>query len=202
MGDTDTLNRNRLGTLMVVLVVAAAFGPYIGGTSIRTEQAVIYGLLLLILPFTFLSMYIPLWGVRLGIFWVAYLCASAIAVGFIPTDQPTSPPGSLLAGIDNLLLPIALTLLVWTAAHRAAAPRLLLLAAKLTGPAMAANGVLAILMTRIDLAGLLRSFVAPGAGDHTVAAAAAQLGRVSGVFGQPAEAGLAYGLGGLAICFV
>ena len=57
-------------------------------------------------------------------------------------------------------------------------------------------------MTRVDLAPYLRQFWAAGDAGFTVAANAASMGRVSGVFNQPAEAGLAYGIAGLAACYV
>lgn len=192
----------RLGTVVVVTVVIAVFGPYVASGSIRTEQAAIYGLLLALLPFRLRKLHVPRYGAELTFAWAAYA-----AIGIIGAHSATDLisrwlPGSTLAGIDNLLLPAATMLLVWTAVPKDTAPVVLNLAAKVIAYATAANGVLAILMTQFDLSIFLRPFVAPEGDTSTVAERAAQLGRVAGVFGQPAEAGLAYGIGGLAACYV
>jgi hypothetical protein len=202
LNPTVQIPANPLGRLVVVAVVVAAFGPYVAVTSVRTEQAAIYGLLLLILPFTLLSMRPPIQGLRLIISWVAYLLAALIAVVIPPLQRTSWLPGSPISGLDNLLLPLALMVLIFAAVKRAAAPGLLLFAGKLIALAVALNGVLAVVMTRVDLSALLRPFVAPAGATSTVAERAAELGRVAGVFGQPAEAGLAYGLAGLAACYV
>lgn len=194
--------RARLGTFVVVTVIAAAFGPYIVGTSVRSEQAVIYGTLIVLLPFTLPRLSIPKFGGLICLVWAAY--AAVGLMGALNSDDIISrwPVGSIPAGIDNLVLPMATMLLIWLAVPRSAAAELLSLAGRLIAYATAANGVLAAVMTQIDLSALMRPFVAPGETGSTVAERAAELGRVAGIFGQPAEAGLAYGIGGLAACYV
>lgn len=188
----------RFAAVVVALIVFGAFGPYLSG-GLRTEQAVIYGLLLVVLPFNVLTMHVPKWGVRIGATWLIYILAAAVGVAFPIIGAPA---GSELAGLDNLLLPVAAMVLVWAAARPWNAATLLPWAAKLIAWCMAVNGALALLQTSVNISGILRPFA--GASDivQTTAANAAILGRYTGVFNQPAEAGLAYGVAGLAACYV
>lgn len=187
----------RFAAFVVALVVLSAFGPYVAG-GLRTEQAVIYGLLLVALPFNALPMHVPVWGVRIGSTWLVLILAAVAGVAFPIIGAPT---GGELAGLDNLVLPLAVMLLTWAAARPRNAATLLPWAAKLIPWCMAANGALAIIQTSVNISGLLRPFA--GASDivQTTAANAAILGRYTGVFNQPAEAGLAYGIAGLAACY-
>lgn len=187
----------RFAAAVVVLVVFGAFGPYISG-GMRTEQAVIYGLLLLVLPFNLLSMRVPVWGVRVGGVWLIYLLGALVGVALPVIGVPA---GGELAGLDNLLLPLALMVLVWAAARPWNAALLLRLAAKLIAACMALNGLVAMLQTSMNLTGILRPFAGSSELVQTTAANAAVLGRYTGVFNQPAEAGLAYAVAGLAACY-
>lgn len=188
----------RFAAAVVALVILGAFGPYLTG-GLRTEQAVIYGLLLVSLPFRLLSMRVPAWGVRIGVAWLAYALAAVVGVALPVVGTPLR--GAELAGLDNLLLPIAVMILIWSTARSWNAAALLPWASKLIAACMALNGALAILQTSVRMTDVLRPFV--GASDlvHTTAGNAALLGRYMGVFNQPAEAGLAYGVAGLAACY-
>lgn len=61
---------------------------------------------------------------------------------------------------------------------------------------MAIDGLLAIFGTQLDLTPLLRGFWSGGE-VVTTAERANEMGRLSGVFNQTAEAGVAYGIAGL-----
>ena len=190
-----------MGKFAVVAVVLAAFGPYIIG-GLRTEQVVVYGLLMLALPLAWPRVRTTPLAALIFVTWFAYALVAVIGA-VAPTGYASIfERGSVLSGVDNVVGPLAVMLLVWGTVRPAAASGLLNTASRLIAVAMAVNGILAIAMTRVDLAPYLRRFWAVGSDGFTVAANAATLGRVSGVFNQPAEAGLAYGIAGLAACYV
>lgn len=199
--DEAEVTRNPLGKFVVVAVVLAAFGPYLIG-GLRWEQVAIYGLLLLALPLTWPRARATPLAVRIFATWMVYALVALIGAVAPSGAASIFPRGAALAGIDNVMGPLAVMLLVWATVRADAASGLLRTASKLMAMAMAINGVLAVVMTRIDLGFYLRRFWATAGDQVTVAENAAALGRVTGVFNQPAEAGLAYGVAGLAACYV
>ncbi|MEA5121846.1 MAG: hypothetical protein VB040_11355 [Propionibacterium sp.] len=121
-----------------------------------------------------------------------------LVVGTVATffsAQPLGPwvPGSLLAGLDNFLLPLAVMLIIRTfdadsvefTLRRATLVLLL---------GMSANAILSVLQSQGVMASYLRPFWSSSASASTVAERAETMGRFSGLFNQPAEAGLAYSL--------
>lgn len=182
----------RFPLFVVGFLTLAAFGPYVTG-SIRTEQLAVYGVTAILLPLTFVLIrpYLPLLLAWVGLIVVALL-------GLIPPTAHSSihPPASMSSGIDNLVLPLAVMLLLWSVVPVAAAGPALRVVAALTAWGAALNGVLSIIGTRTDLSPYLRFFWGASGGE-TTAERAAQLGRLSGVFNQPAEAGVVYGIAGL-----
>lgn len=183
---------------VVTTVALASFGPYMVG-SIRTEQAVVYGLMLLSFPLI-LTRFNPNGGLRFLIPWSAYVVISTLGV-LLPSAGAPYESGNLLGGLDNLLAPLAVMLLIWSVVPQHDAERLLLRFCKVVAVAMAANGALAIASTFVDLTAALRPFWATGDELSTTADLAAQMGRYSGIFNQPAEAGALYGIGGIAAIY-
>lgn len=182
---------------MIVLAVAT-FGPYLVG-SIRTEQIVIYGLLVLTLPFA-LPRLQTRGGLRLLVPWSLYVLVASLSLLPGPTPIAPYPAGSLLAGYDNVLLPIAILLLVWSLVPAERALDALRTFGAAIALCAAGNGVLAIVGIVVDLSPVLRPF---WTGDgSSVADLAAELGRLGGVFNQPVEAGIVYGIGGLCAVYV
>jgi hypothetical protein len=194
---------DRFVNLAVVALVASAFGPYLIG-GVRTDQAVAYPLavsVVLFAPWTWLRWRPTVIATNLFIIWAGYLIAAAS--GLLGVVAVASwPPGSLFAGLDNLLLPFMVMALVWLLVTPERRDRMLNVACKTLAWCTAANGIIAAVNTRVDLAPFLRPFWAGAGGDgSTVAERAAALGRYSGVFNQPAEAGLMYGLAGLGLLY-
>lgn len=176
---------------MVGMITAAAFGPYLVG-SIRTEQMVVYGAAVSLLPLTFnrIRPYFPVIIPWLGLVLVA-------AMGMVPpTAHGPHNAGNPTSTIDNLALPIVVMLLIWATVPKPMAQRGLRTAATVITFGAALNGLLGIIGTRTDIGTWLRPFWSGGDG-VTTAERAAELGRLSGIFNQPAEAGLVYGLAGL-----
>lgn len=181
----------------VILVIAlAVFGPYIGG-GIRTEQVAVYGLLILNMPRILREFRLGLGG-RFIVPWFAYV-ATAIVSTLLPiAGAPIYPEGNVLAGLENVLSPLAVMLIVWGLVSVTDAISTLIALSRVLSIAMAINGLLAFVSTRIDLSPLLRYFWTQGSPPgESVAELAATMGRYSGLFNQPAEAGMLYSIAAL-----
>ena len=89
--------------------------------------------------------------------------------------------------------------IIWITVRQEQAEVLLKQGATIVVWASALNGVLAVVSARQDLSAFLRHFWFSNVSLSAdgVAGRAAELGRYSGVFNQPAEAGLMYGVGAL-----
>jgi hypothetical protein len=199
--DKESVTRNLIGRLVIVAVLLAVFGPYLNG-GLRTEQAAIYGLLVFALPLSWRRVRAtPLARLIFGT-WFVYALVAVVGVVFPVQLVSIYPRGVVLAGINHVILPLATMLLVWATVRPAAAAGLLAIAARLMAVAMAVNGVISVAMTQVDLVPYLRRFWASAGAQVTVAQNGIGIGRYSGVFNQPAEAGLAYGIAGLAACYV
>ncbi|GIG91683.1 hypothetical protein [Plantactinospora endophytica] len=182
---------------VAALVTAAVFGPYTAQVGVRTEQVAVYALLLVAL----LAGRIQLTAVAA---LVLLLLVTEFLVAVVGGSAPTGAPvavesGSLLAGIDSLLMPIAvLTLTLLMASSGADPRRLLRIVCTVLVVAMCLNTVLSCVSIRYDITPLLGAFWENHSGQESVAVRAAQLGRLSGIFNQPAEAGALYSLALLA----
>lgn len=109
-------------------------------------------------------------------------------------------PGSMVAGIDNLALPIAMMLVTWSWITMCRSLDVIRIAARAVVSAMSANALLTVVFFGTAPAWLRRFW--SGEAGETVAERAAQLGRYSGVFNQPAEAGVAYSLAMFCLLYV
>lgn len=184
----------------VVATVACIFGPYIV-SGLRTEQVALYGsaaiaLVLMRGEWRWLR---PGWFVLVP--WSLYVAVAAVA-SFVVDSRMSVAPGSLVAGLDNALLPLA-TLTV-TACWLQLLPVqvvLRLVSWVLVG-GMSINSVLAVISSYVglDRLPLLAYFWSAAGLGESVAELAATNGRFSGLFNQPAEAGVAYCLA--AFCLV
>lgn len=178
--------------ILVGVLTASAFGPYLVG-NIRTEQLGIYGAAVTLLPFTFVRArpYLPVF-----LPWIAIIVVALL--GLIPPTAHSSvyEPGNMLSSLDNLVLPIMILLLVWGIVPTDQVQQSLRIVASITVYAAAANGVLSIVGTSTDISTYLRPFWG-AEGGQTTADRAAELGRLSGIFNQPAEAGVMYGIAGI-----
>jgi hypothetical protein len=188
------------------IVCLSAFGPYVAGSA-RTEQIVVFTSAALVLVFGWpqivkarsyaLAPVLVLWLALYAVMLIASLSRAPGAWWYAP--QPASHALSFLA------LPAALILLAWywtlTASHadliRAVAPVIAGAMIVNTGIALAqlASGNVAVLS-------FLPRFwdSAPAAG--SVAALAAENYRFTGIFDQPAEAGIAYGVALLCLAWL
>lgn len=191
------MTRDLVFQRIVILTLAlAAFGPYVTG-SIRTEQIAVYAVAAFAVVFRLPSLRAGD-GLKLLVPWL--ILVTVASLGFIFPSHLTVPweSGNALAGLDNLLLPVALMLLVWCMVKADHAAAVLRTAGHMIVGLTAANGLLAIISTRVNTAPFLEVFWGSTAAEgETTAFYAAQLGRFSGIFNQPAEAGVVYGLAAL-----
>jgi hypothetical protein len=176
------------------LAVVAGFGPYVV-SGIRTEQVVVYGGLLLFLPFGGILRGLGPRHLLVALTWTffaLYVVLDSIGV----TVLGDFFPGSLQAGVDNYVYPAAVLFMVgrWLAAgytRQAALDRFCRIFLVL----MMLNGVIAVVSLFVDLSPVLAAFWGGVAmGGQSVAVLAANNGRLSGIFNQPVEAGVAYSL--------
>lgn len=184
-----------MGKFAVIAITLSTFGPYLVG-GVRWEQAVVY--LLATVAVVFAAPFIRPWGgLRFLIPWVLMLAVALLGEAFPLRSSARWDGGGLLAGVDNLLLPLAVMVSVWCFVKPPQAESLLNLAGKLYVGGMTLNAGLAILDTRYDLAGYLRPFWTREDAMSAVAIRAGEMGRLSGIINQPSAAGLAYSLAGL-----
>jgi hypothetical protein len=190
MAETEVKPANQRGVFLVTILMFSAFGPYII-KGVRTEQIAIYAAALLMLLRSLYSIrcsraiypIVCLWGVYLGVGLLGALVP--------PVNESMYARSSIVAGLDNLVLPIAVLVIVLALQTLGAEPlQLLRRIALLTVSLMCLNTLAAIAQYR----GV--SWSQWWDGGNSVASTAknaAQLGRFSGLINQPAEAGILYG---------
>ncbi|WBB49664.1 hypothetical protein O3597_04030 [Verrucosispora sp. WMMA2044] len=186
-----------------MILVLAAFGPYLAA-GIRTEQAAVCAVAgLALLAGAHHLRETPSRAMLAIAAMATYLTVAAFAaVG--PTSQATGyGPVGFLAGLDNLLLPIVtLTAGYLIAAGHPDRRRLLRITALTLVAALAVNAAVSYLMlvSPGDYDQLMSAWWT-GDGGVSTAERAATMGRYSGIFNQPAEAGVAYSLGLIAAVY-
>jgi len=141
---------------------------------------------------------------------IGVIVALSVTV-FVATVGALWPPfnnsvfdfNSVPAGLDNVALPLATVVLVqvWLISGQA---RLILRCVLVTAVIlMWVNAVLAVVSIAVDLTPVLSVFWTSAQADNTtVAVRSAQLGRLSGIVNQPAEAGALYGIAILASVYL
>ncbi|WP_426245551.1 hypothetical protein [Nocardioides sp. LHG3406-4] len=186
----------------VVACIVCVFGPYVV-SGVRTEQLAMYGsagaILVTQAPrlWLFLRPAVPLLAV-----WACYVAVALVAT-LTAVNDTIWKSGSLVAGLDNALLPMAtiVTVTFWGALARG--HDLLRVACQALVAGMCLNTLVSIWTAYAGMdVPVLGRFWAAGSSDLTVAVLAGQNGRFSGVFNQPAEAGIAYSLAAFAVLYL
>jgi hypothetical protein len=198
--------RARVVPRLFMLLTACAFGPYVVG-SVRTEQISVYAMVLVAFvlgPALYLRAHPPAPTISLILTWGTYALIATIGALFPLTQNRFPwPSDSVIAGVDNLALPLAILALVIILVREENRESVIRSVCLTTVVCSVTNALIAIVMTGVDLSGFLRHWwSAVGDTQMTVADFAAALGRVSGVFNQPAEAGVMYGLAGVAAVYL
>lgn len=204
LGKLGDFTGSRLAPLWVSVCIAAVMGPYLV-SGLRTEQLAFYGSAVVVVLTQGTALVRTLTPVRwVLLLWGAY-AAVAVVGGLLPVHNNTPwESGSLLAGLDNALLPLAtiVTVAHWCATH--SMQRLLTAITRVLVVAMSLNAVVALAgcLFGLDSMPWLRRFWAADGTSTYVAELAQQMGRFSGVFNQPAEAGIAYTLAALSLAYL
>jgi hypothetical protein len=190
----------RRGELLPLLLIASSFGPYVfKGLGVRLEQVIIYALLPLVLVLllagrqSFLC-YKPVAKVLAILVFVTLwtLLVTTLAGRYESVTKAISHFEHYLRPIAVLLLVSVMVKLRTASEAQALFNRSLILLIWM----LCLNTTLSICSVFLGLSWVTDYFVAsPGASGSSVAELAASNGRFSGVFDQPAEAGIAYSLG-------
>ena len=200
---TERLGNPRVVKGIVVLIVVSCFGPYVNflGYGIRTEQIIIYGLFVLMVPFFLKELRFNSTGT--GVLALLLIQFGVSIAAFILVASPDDYSLTrVLADTDTLLLPIVTIVLIATLSRPSIPRSDLLIVASRTFVIMCTLNVLgASIQSRMTPDTLLVYFWTSSTADWSVAELANLSSRYSGVFNQPAEVGFAYGLALILIIF-
>ena len=181
--------------MVILAVIAASFGPYTPLPGVRTEQLAVYGVFAVgLLRAQWMRVRLAATALALAVlllFQVLLILVGAVA----PTSGvPAFGPGNVMAGLDNAVLPLAALAAVHMFVDIRDARPLLRKVCRMIVCVACANALLAVWSIDHDLSPLLATFWDNDATRQSVSERAVQLGRYSGIFNQPAEAGEFYGL--------
>lgn len=182
-----TRKSSRWPTLVLALLAASAFGPYVAG-GIRTDQVATYVIGGTMALFT-------LWWVRANraVGWVAVLWAIIPLFGAISwLTVPRYRGGGTVGNLDALLLPLFVITVTVVCAHYGDREQLLRVAAAVVVAGMSVNSMLIFAQLFGSDLGFIRPWLPRG--EDYVATRADTLGRFTGFLNQPALAGTMYGL--------
>lgn len=174
--------------VLVVLLSASAFGPYLAGGA-RTGQAAVYGLLLFLSPFA-LRRLGRTTAVPVIVAWLALVGVTAM---WSPPNTSIYGSGSALANLDNLALPLSVVLVVTAMVTPENRISLLRRVAVVIVVGMCVNAVIGLMQLRGLEVGWLSDFWSGGPSVST-SERATTLGRFAGLVGVPVIAGILYSL--------
>jgi hypothetical protein len=188
------------GCGVVVVVALAAFGPYLSErVGIRTEQVALFAAVVIALPALlsvtrYSASMVGVLSCLIGVFAIGAVASFLRA----PINDPNIVRGSVLAGLDNNLIPIAAVLLTahWLSTGRAR-EQIFRAVAQVVVSMMLVNTLVALVSIRVNLTGILSHFYQATSSityTNSVAIRAAVQGRYTGLFDQPAQAGIMYSL--------
>lgn len=179
------------------IVCLSAFGPYVTGSA-RTEQIVVFASLAVVLVTGWPRMIQASFGpTPFVVAWSGLYAVMLISTAWRPFDPGfygSQPPSHALAAFA---LPLALMVITWHWTLRADAVSLIRAVAPLITVAMCVNTVIEVAQVsagKAAVASFLPRFWDTAGSPGSVAALAAGNGRFTGIFDQPAEAGVAYGV--------
>ena len=178
-------------SLLVVAVVISTMGPYIG-PGLRVEQALIYLAATALIPILLKRRFET--GTGMATFAWLVIVAVTVTITFVSPDRSIAEGA---AGLDAVLMPLAVMLIATVAGSDDRRAGHLLVVQKTTVVCMSINSLLAISM--IAFPGISsvveRLYWSAGAGvEESIAARVYGIGRIVGVFHSPFAAGGAYSL--------
>jgi hypothetical protein len=183
--------------IALVVLVLSAFAPYTSVPGLRYEQVAVYGLCALGLArMHWLRSRVDAVGGLVVMSWAAFAAIGIVGLLTPPHNLSGIVPGGAAAGLDNLVLPLAVMGTTWTFTVDSRAT-LRAVCVALVVAAMA-NAALAAVSLGHDLTPFLSAFWDNNAAQQAVAERAGGLGRYTGIVNQPAEAGELYSIALLA----
>ena len=188
------------------LTCAAAFGPYTAGVMTGQVMVLAWAIVILVTGWQVIIAARPAPLPTLGL-WTGICVVMLIATAWRPLDPAFYGSQSAVHALWWLLMPPLVMIITWYWALRAPLGPLILAIARVTAAAMTANAVLALAQlafSDVTLGGFLPRFwdTASGTAVVPVAELALENGRYTGIFDQPAEAGIAYGLALLCVIYL
>ena len=187
------------------IVCLSDFGPYVTGSA-RTEQIAVFASVMFILVTGWPRMTrAPLGPAPFLVGWSGLVAVMLISTVLRPFDPGFYGSQPVSHALSAMALPLALMVITWYWTLTADPVSLIRAVAPVAVAAMFVNAVIEIAQVSGGKAAVF-SFLprfwdaAPSAG--SVAANAASDGRYTGIFNQPAEAGIAYGLALLALIWL
>lgn len=176
-------------SLLVAVVVISTMGPYIG-PGLRVEQSLIYLAAIAIIPILIKWRFAT--GTGVATFAWGVIVAVTVTVALVGPDKSIAEGA---AGLDAVLLPLAVMLIATVAGSDYRSAAHLLVVQKTTVACMSVNSLLAISMIAFPGVSSVveRLYWSAGAGvEESIAARVYGIGRIVGVFHSPFAAGGAY----------
>lgn len=178
-----------------LLVLISAFGPYVVPSfGLRLDHIVVYSLFIVALAAMLIGreavMKRPMWAIlALWAGAVIFMIATTLLFGEAADSR------AVVAALETQMQPIALLLVLAVTLRPLSAEdsrRLVGIVATIVVILMCANAILAVSSVYVDTTGVISHFITTDAMGSSVSSRAASMGRYSGVFNQPLEAGIAY----------
>ncbi|MGH3774016.1 MAG: O-antigen ligase family protein [Pseudonocardiaceae bacterium] len=130
--------------------------------------------------------------------WSALAAIAAVGAVWPPLNRTNYPVGNTVAGLDNYALPLAVILIVWFWSQLVSTRAIATVVSRVIVTAMLANAVISIVALfagSYDATPWVKAFWMRGdEGGTAIATLALTNGRYTGIFNQPAEAGICYSL--------
>ncbi len=179
---------------LLTVLTLSAFGPYLVG-GFRTEHLAVYLIAVFLVPYRLGRIHCPPALLALLTSWMVIATIAAVGYLWPPVNATGYRAGSAVASLDNLVLPAtcALVTLAVMAGPDAGRELLLRRVTTLVIVCLCAN----VLVALAQLAWPLDTYLDHwwSSGEDSVATRAIANGRYTGIFNQPALAGIAYSLG-------
>jgi hypothetical protein len=204
---TNGLPPARCGTARwAALTCGAAFGPFTAGVMTGQVVVLVFAGIILITGWPLIISARPTPLPTLGL-WMGLCAVTLISTVWRPFDPAFYGSQSAVHALWWLVMPLLVMIITWYWALRTPPERLILAIARVTVAGMIVNAILALsqLASSNDtLGGFLPPFWGNGSGTIAlpVAERAVENGRYTGIFDQPAEAGVAYGLALLCVIYL
>ncbi|MBN1171658.1 MAG: hypothetical protein JXA67_05750, partial [Micromonosporaceae bacterium] len=176
------------------IILLSAYGPYIGFPGVRTEQVAVYCAFLLCLAAGRWTR-IRLQGSATVV--IGLMCVQAVIALANPVVNSTSygVARTVLAGADNIILPLAVLFIILTLVDSESNLRCVLVtASSVLIVCSCINVMLALHSLLYGHPSILELFWSNDSAETTTAELAETTGRFSGIFGHPAEAGEVYSI--------